>query len=36
MGIEFSGLKEELKRTFQAHLDKLDPGMSSQKQKASQ
>jgi hypothetical protein len=36
MGIEFSGLKEELKRTFQAHLDKLDPGMSSQKKKALQ
>ena len=26
MGIEFTGLPEELKKKFQAHLDKLDPG----------
>ncbi|MGA8510240.1 MAG: PilZ domain-containing protein [Candidatus Sulfotelmatobacter sp.] len=28
MGIEFSGLPEDSKRRFQAHLDKLDPGIS--------
>jgi hypothetical protein len=28
MGIEFTGLPEETKKRFQAHLDKLDPGMS--------
>jgi hypothetical protein len=28
MGIEFTGLPEEMKKRFQAHLDKLDPGMS--------
>jgi hypothetical protein len=27
MGIEFTGLTEEAKKRFQAHLDKLDPGM---------
>jgi PilZ domain-containing protein len=26
MGIEFTGLPEEMKKRFQAHLDKLDPG----------
>jgi hypothetical protein len=26
MGIEFTGLTDELKNRFQAHLDKLDPG----------
>jgi hypothetical protein len=26
MGIEFTGLTDELKKRFQAHLDKLDPG----------
>lgn len=36
MGIEFTGLKEELKHALQAHLDKLDPGISGQKQRASQ
>jgi hypothetical protein len=36
MGIEFTGLKEELKRALQTHLDKLDPGISAQKQRASQ
>ena len=25
MGIEFTGLTDELKKRFQAHLDKLDP-----------
>ena len=28
MGIEFTGLPEESKRRFQAHLDKIDPGIS--------
>jgi hypothetical protein len=28
MGIEFTGLPEETKKRFQAHLDKQDPGMS--------
>jgi hypothetical protein len=28
MGIEFSGLTEESKKRFQAHLDKLDPGIT--------
>jgi hypothetical protein len=30
MGIEFTGLKEELKRALQSHLEKLDPGISMQ------
>jgi len=29
MGIEFTGLPEDSKRRFQAHLDKLDPGIST-------
>ncbi len=28
MGIEFTGLPEEAKKRFQAHLDKIDPGLS--------
>ena len=28
MGIEFTGLPEEIKTRFQAHLDKLDPGLN--------
>ena len=28
MGVEFSSLPEDTKRRFQAHLDKLDPGLS--------
>jgi hypothetical protein len=28
MGIEFTGLPEESKKRFQAHLDKMDPGMA--------
>src|SRR6202007_92326 len=28
MGIEFTGLPEESKKKFQAHLDKLDPGLA--------
>lgn len=28
MGIEFTGLPEDSKKRFQAHLDKLDPGIS--------
>ncbi|MGC2729616.1 MAG: PilZ domain-containing protein, partial [Candidatus Sulfotelmatobacter sp.] len=27
MGIEFTGVPEETKKRFQAHLDKMDPGM---------
>jgi hypothetical protein len=29
MGIEFTGLPEEMKKRFQAHLDKLDPGLNT-------
>jgi hypothetical protein len=29
MGIEFTGLTEESKKRFQAHLDQIDPGMST-------
>ncbi len=29
MGVEFTGLPEDSKRRFQAHLDKLDPGIST-------
>jgi hypothetical protein len=28
MGIEFTGMPDETKKRFQAHLDKIDPGMS--------
>lgn len=28
MGIEFTGMPEETKKTFQAHLDKMDPAMA--------
>jgi len=28
MGIEFTGLPDDTKNRFQAHLDKLDPGLS--------
>jgi hypothetical protein len=28
MGIEFTGMTEDSKKRFQAHLDKLDPGIS--------
>ena len=28
MGIEFTGLAEDLKRHFQSHLDKMDPGLT--------
>jgi hypothetical protein len=31
MGIEFTGLTEDSKKRLQAHLDKLDPGMSTPK-----
>lgn len=34
MGIEFTGLREDLKQAFQAHLEKLDPGISVPKQKS--
>lgn len=36
MGIEFSGLPEDSKKRFQAHLDKQDPGLAVQGQKASE
>ncbi|MGA9508996.1 MAG: PilZ domain-containing protein [Candidatus Sulfotelmatobacter sp.] len=36
MGIEFSGLPEDSKKRFQAYLDKQDPGLSAQGQKASE
>jgi hypothetical protein len=36
MGIEFTGLKEDVKQLFQAHLDKIDTSISSQKQKLSE
>ena len=36
MGIEFSGLTEDSKKRFQAHLDKLDPGMSAHGGKPSE
>ena len=29
MGIEFTGLTEDSKKRFQAHLDQLDPGMAT-------
>ena len=29
MGIEFTGLPEETKKRFQAHLDKIDPGLTT-------
>jgi hypothetical protein len=34
MGIEFTGLPDEMKARFQAHLDKLDPGLSKPGAKA--
>jgi len=34
MGIEFTGLPEPMKQRFQAHLDKLDPGLSKPGPKA--
>lgn len=36
MGIEFTGLPDPTKIRFQAHLDKLDPGLSKPGQKASE
>jgi hypothetical protein len=36
MGIEFTGLPEETKKRFQAHLDKLDPGMMKPGPKADE
>jgi hypothetical protein len=29
MGIEFTGLTQDSKKGFQAHLDKIDPGMAT-------
>lgn len=36
MGIEFTGLPDDSKNRFQAHLDKMDPGISAQGQTASE
>jgi hypothetical protein len=36
MGIEFTGLPDPTKQRFQAHLDKLDPGLSKPIAKASE
>jgi hypothetical protein len=36
MGIEFTGLPDETKIRFQAHLDKLDPGMTKTAQKPAE
>ncbi len=36
MGIEFTGLPDPTKERFQAHLDKLDPGLSKPGQKPSE
>jgi hypothetical protein len=35
MGIEFTGLPDESKKRFQAHLDKMDPGLSKAAPKTS-
>jgi len=35
MGIEFTGLPDDTKRRFQAHLDKVDPGISGSSQSKS-
>jgi len=36
MGIEFTGMPDETKKRFQAHLDKLDPGLSKPGPKKSE
>jgi hypothetical protein len=36
MGIEFTGLPEDTKQRLQAHLDKLDPGLSRSAPKTSE
>ncbi len=36
MGIEFTGMTDESKNRFQEHLDKIDPGIAAQAQKASE
>jgi PilZ domain len=36
MGIEFTGLPDPIKRRFQSHLDKLDPGLSKPAAKAAE
>jgi hypothetical protein len=36
MGVEFTGLPDESKKRFQAHLDKLDPGISRPKPKPTE
>ncbi len=36
MGIEFTGLPEETKKRFQAHLDKLDPGLTKSGSQSSE
>jgi hypothetical protein len=36
MGVEFTGLPDQSKKRFQAHLDKLDPGISRPKPKPAE
>jgi hypothetical protein len=36
MGVEFTGLPEDSKRRFQAHLDKIDPGMPGKNRPSSE
>ena len=36
MGVEFTGLPDESKKRFQAHLDKLDPGISRPRPKPAE
>lgn len=36
MGVEFTGLPEDSKRRFQAHLDKIDPGMPGKNRTSSE
>lgn len=36
MGIEFTGMTDDSKKRFQAHLDKLDPGLTAQGHAASE
>jgi hypothetical protein len=36
MGVEFTGLKQDSKQRFQAHLDKLDQGIAAQGHKTSE
>ena len=36
MGIEFTGLPQDTKERFQAHLEKLDPGLAKPAAKAAE